>query len=109
MAADAAAAAAGASAPSAAAAEPLPNLFAWKLERVFRYTPLAPQEAPRGVVGIPRVLNLYEDYPFWFTVLTRLGFSVRLSPRSSRAVYEAGIETIPSESVCYPAKLCTAT
>jgi predicted CoA-substrate-specific enzyme activase len=84
---------------------PLPNLFAWKLERVFRYTPLAPQEAPRGVVGIPRVLNLYEDYPFWFTVLTRLGFSVRLSPRSSRSVYEAGIETIPSESVCYPAKL----
>ena len=93
-------------APAAApAAEPLPNLFAWKLERVFRYTPLAPREAPRGVVGIPRVLNLYEDYPFWFTVLTRLGFSVRLSPRSSRAVYEAGIETIPSESVCYPAKL----
>ena len=66
---------------------------------------LAPREAPRGVVGIPRVLNIYEDYPFWFTVFTRLGFSVRLSPRSSRAVYEAGIETIPSESVCYPGKL----
>ncbi len=83
----------------------LPNLFAWKYDRVFRYTPLAPEAAPRGVVGIPRVLNLYEDYPFWFTFFTHLGFSVRLSPRSSRAVYEAGIETIPSESVCYPGKL----
>ena len=51
------------------------------------------------------MLNLYEDYPFWFTVFTALGFSVRLSPRSSRAVYEAGLETIPSESVCYPGKL----
>jgi predicted nucleotide-binding protein (sugar kinase/HSP70/actin superfamily) len=98
-------AAATARAPARDTALPLPNLFAWKLERVFRYTPRAPRESPRGVVGIPRVLNLYEDYPFWFTVFTRLGFSVRLSPRSSRAVYEAGIETIPSESVCYPAKL----
>ncbi len=87
------------------AAEQLPNLFAWKLDRVFHYTPLDPSSAPRGVVGIPRVLNMYEDYPFWFTVFTRLGFSVRLSPRSSRAVYEAGMETIPSESVCYPGKL----
>ena len=88
-----------------AAASDLPNLYAWKLQRVFDYTPTAPDSAPRGVVGIPRVLNMYEDYPFWFTVFTRLGFSVRLSPRSNRAVYEAGLETIPSESVCYPAKL----
>ena len=88
-----------------ASTEPLPNLFAWKLSRLFRYQPLDGSAAPRGVVGIPRVLNLYEDYPFWFTVFTRLGFSVRLSPRSSRAVYEAGMETIPSESVCYPGKL----
>jgi predicted CoA-substrate-specific enzyme activase len=90
-------------APSAP--DPIPNLFAWKYERVFHYAPLPPPHAPRGIVGIPRVLNLYEDYPFWFTVFTRLGFSVRLSPRSSRGVYEAGIETIPSESVCYPGKL----
>ncbi len=86
-------------------AEPLPNLYAWKLHRVFDYAPTPLDDAPRGVVGIPRVLNLYEDYPFWFTVLTRLGFSVRLSPRSTRAVYEAGLDSIPSESVCYPGKL----
>ena len=85
--------------------EPLPNLFAWKLQRVFDYEPIAPDRAPRGIVGIPRVLNTYDDYPFWFTVFTELGFSVRLSPRSNRAVYEAGLETIPSESVCYPGKL----
>ncbi|MGO9309840.1 MAG: acyl-CoA dehydratase activase-related protein [Spirochaetia bacterium] len=93
--------------PNAAAhvADELPNLFSWKLRRVFDYTPIAAESAPRGVVGIPRVLNMYEDYPFWFTVFTKLGFSVRLSPRSSRAVYEAGLETIPSESVCYPGKL----
>jgi predicted CoA-substrate-specific enzyme activase len=83
----------------------LPNLFAWKYERVFAYTALAPSAAPRGIVGIPRVLNMYEDYPLWHTIFTALGFSVRLSPRSSRSVYEAGIESIPSESVCYPGKL----
>jgi predicted nucleotide-binding protein (sugar kinase/HSP70/actin superfamily) len=48
---------------------------------------------------------MYEDYPFWFTVFTSLGFSVRLSARSNRSVYEAGLESIPSESVCYPGKL----
>ncbi len=92
-------------AAAAASAAPLPNLYAWKYERLFHYAPLDPAAAPRGVVGIPRVLNLYEDYPFWFTALTALGFSVHLSPRSNRAVFEAGIETIPSESVCYPGKL----
>ena len=86
-------------------AEPLPNLFSWKLKRVFDYQPVPADRAPRGVVGLPRVLNLYEDYPLWFTVFTRLGFSVRLSPRSTRSVYEAGLDSIPSESVCYPAKL----
>ncbi len=97
--------AARAAAAPASSAEPVPNLFAWKHERLFRYQPLDPREAPRGVVGIPRVLNIYEDYPFWFTFFTRLGFSVRLSARSSRTVYESGMETIPSESVCYPGKL----
>ncbi|HTO22351.1 MAG TPA: acyl-CoA dehydratase activase-related protein, partial [Spirochaetia bacterium] len=85
--------------------ESFPNLPAWKLHRVFDYSPTPLDDAPRGLVGIPRVLNMYEDYPFWFTVLTHLGFSVRLSPRSTRAVYEAGLDSIPSESVCYPAKL----
>ncbi len=95
----------GASLGRPATAESPPNLYAWKLARLFDYAPLDPRTAPRGTVGIPRVLNLYETYPFWFAFFTRLGFSVKLSPRSSKAVYEAGLETIPSESVCYPAKL----
>ena len=63
------------------------------------------EKAKRGVIGIPRVLNMYENYPFWFTVLTSLGFSVKISNPSSKKLYESGIETIPSESACYPAKL----
>ena len=83
----------------------VPNLFDYKYHRLFDYVPLSEQEAKRGVIGIPRVLNMYEDYPFWFTFFTELGFSVKLSPRSSKKVYEEGMESIPSESVCYPAKL----
>lgn len=86
--------------------EQIPNLFEYKNERVFRhYKPLKKADAPRGVVGIPRVLNMYENYPFWFTFFTKLGYSVKLSPVSSRKIYELGIESIPSESECYPAKL----
>ncbi|MCH5165558.1 MAG: 2-hydroxyacyl-CoA dehydratase [Clostridiales bacterium] len=86
--------------------EKLPNLFDEKYKRLFAYyRPLPEDKAPRGVVGIPRVLNLYENYPFWFTLFTELGYSVKLSPRSSREVYSRGIETMPSESVCYPAKI----
>lgn len=84
---------------------PVPNLFDWKYRRLFNYKPLAAEKAPRGDVGIPRVLNMYENYPFWFTFFTKLGFRVRLSPRSSRHIYELGLETIPSESVCYPGKI----
>ncbi len=83
-----------------------PNLFEYKYKRLFAYyKPLELKDAKRGVVGIPRVLNLYENYPFWFTFFTRLGYRVELSPRSSRAIYNLGIDTMPSESVCYPAKL----
>ncbi len=86
--------------------EKLPNLFDEKYKRLFAYyRPLPEDKAPRGVVGIPRVLNLYENYPFWFTFFTELGYSVKLSPRSTRDVYSLGIETMPSESVCYPAKI----
>ncbi|MBQ7463554.1 MAG: 2-hydroxyglutaryl-CoA dehydratase, partial [Lachnospiraceae bacterium] len=83
----------------------VPNLFDYKLKRVFGYTPLSADEAPFGRIGIPRVLNMYENYPFWFTLFTRLGFTVVLSPPSTHAIYELGIESIPSESECYPAKL----
>ena len=83
----------------------LPNLFAYKLERYFNYEPLKAEDAKRGTIGIPRVLNMYENYPFWFTFFNTLGFSVVLSPASTRKIYELGIESIPSESECYPAKL----
>ena len=83
----------------------VPNLFAYKNERYFGYTPLDPSEAKRGTVGIPRVLNMYENYPFWFTFFTKLGYHVLLSPASTHKIYELGIESIPSESECYPAKL----
>ena len=82
-----------------------PNLFAYKLKRIFDYTPLERELAPRGSVGIPRVLNMYENYPFWFTFFTKLGYQVVLSPLSNRKIYEMGIDSIPSESECYPAKL----
>ena len=81
------------------------DLFAYKRERLFRYPPLAAEAAPRGELGIPRVLNMYENYPFWATFFKALGFRVILSPLSDRRLYERGMESIPSESECYPAKL----
>ena len=83
----------------------VPNLFEYKLQRLFSYPSLDPTQAPRGTIGIPRVLNMYENYPFWHTFFTRLGYRVVLSPSSNRKIYELGIESIPSESECYPAKL----
>ena len=83
----------------------LPNLIKYKQERLFNYKPLDEKDAPRGTIGIPRVLNMYEDYPFWFTFFTSLGFRVIISEKSNRKTYEKGMESMPSESVCYPAKL----
>ena len=83
----------------------LPNLVQYKYNRIFDYKPLDEKDAKRGTIGIPRVLNMYEDYPFWFTFLTNLGFRVIISEKSTRATYEKGMESMPSESVCYPAKL----
>ena len=84
----------------------LPNMYKYKNERLFNYyEPLKEEDAKRGTIGIPRVLNMYEDYPFWFTFLTSLGFRVIVSEKSTRKTYEKGMESMPSESVCYPAKL----
>ncbi|WP_415971777.1 acyl-CoA dehydratase activase-related protein, partial [Anaerotignum lactatifermentans] len=84
---------------------PAPNLYEYKRHRLFDYEPLTAEAATRGTVGIPRVLNMWEDYPFWFTFFTKLGYRVVLSPYSTKAIFEKGMESIPSESVCYPAKL----
>ena len=83
----------------------VPNMYKYKFQRLFGYKPLKKEEAKRGTIGVPRVLNMYENYPFWFTLLTELGFRVELSKVSSKKIFDLGIETIPSESVCYPAKL----
>ncbi len=85
--------------------EKLPNLYDYKYHLLFDRESLPEQSAKRGVIGLLRVLGMYENYPFWHRLFTELGFSVKLSPKSSREIYDRGIETMPSESVCYPAKL----
>ena len=83
----------------------VPNLFDYKYHRIFDYEALPLDQARRGIIGIPRVLNFYENYPFWAVFFKELGFRVILSPQSTRQIYELGIESIPSESECYPAKI----
>ncbi|WP_458406695.1 acyl-CoA dehydratase activase-related protein [Anaerotignum sp.] len=86
--------------------DPAPNLYEYKRYRLFDYyEPLTAEQATRGTIGIPRGLNMWEDYPFWHTFFTKLGYRVVLSPNSSKMIFEMGMESIPSESVCYPAKL----
>ncbi len=87
------------------ALEPMPNLYDYKLQRLLSYEPLSENEAHRGTIGIPMVLNMYENFPFWATFFAQLGFRVVISPRSSRAIYDLGSATIPSDTACFPAKL----
>lgn len=81
------------------------NLVDYKYRKLFRYRSLKEKDAPHGVMGLPRVLNMYENYPLWHTFFTQLGFRVVLSPRSNKELYEKGMETIPSDTACYPAKI----
>ncbi|WP_429191232.1 acyl-CoA dehydratase activase-related protein [Fusobacterium sp. PH5-44] len=85
--------------------ENVPNMFEYKYNRLFNYKPLAMSQATRGEIGIPRVLNMFDSYPFWFTLLTSLGFRVILSGESTKVLYEKGMNTIASDSICYPAKI----
>lgn len=78
------------------------NLYDYKLKLLRRYKPMS---GSRGSIGIPMCLNMYELYPFWFTFFSKLGFSVHTSPESSRGLYLAGQATIPSDTVCFPAKM----
>lgn len=91
--------------PSHTGAERGANLVEYKRQRIFGIEPLSEQEARRGIIGIPRVLNMYENYPYWAVFFRELGFRVVLSPFSKRSIYELGMDSIPSESECYPAKL----
>ncbi len=83
------------------AAEKL-DLFEYNRSLLDAY---APQEGERGIIGIPMSLNMWELYPFWHTLFTRLGFKVLRSPASDRSLYLSGQHTIPSDTVCFPAKL----
>ncbi|MCT4507191.1 MAG: 2-hydroxyacyl-CoA dehydratase [Tepidibacter sp.] len=81
------------------------DMYEYKYNKIFDYTPIEKEKAKRGTIGIPRVLNIYENYPFWFTFFNELGFRVEISPHSSSKIYELGMDSIPSESTCYPAKM----
>ena len=82
----------------------IPNMFYYKYRRLFEYQSRS-EEDSIGTVGIPRVLNMYENYPFWFTFFDTLGYRVVLSPTSNKKMYESGMESISSDTACYPAKL----
>ncbi|WP_410106910.1 acyl-CoA dehydratase activase-related protein, partial [Sutterella wadsworthensis] len=77
----------------------------WKLERLFAGEPLPLEAAAMGIVGIPRALNTYEHYPYWFKLFSCLGFRVELSRPSDHALASSASETVPSQSLCFPAKL----
>lgn len=85
--------------------EEIPNAYAYKYKRIFDYKSLEIENAPRGIIGIPRVLNIYEDFPFWHTFFTKLGYRVEISSKSNAEIFYKGMATIPSDSLCYPAKL----
>ncbi len=78
------------------------NIFAYKLELLSSYKP---QDGKRGTIGLPMGLNMYELLPFWWRFFTELGFKVIHSPYSNRKIYQMGQQTIPSDTVCFPAKL----
>lgn len=82
--------------------EPMYNLYDYKKELLDSYRPVT---GHRGNIGIPMGLNMFELYPFWYTFFTKLGFGVTKSPQSTRKIYYKGQHTIPSDTVCYPAKL----
>lgn len=78
------------------------NLYDYKRELLASYSPCT---GKRGTIGIPMGLNMFELYPFWYAFFTKLGFGVIHSPDSDRELYFRGQHTIPSDTVCYPAKL----
>ena len=82
-----------------------PNLMRYKYERLLTMRGKGDGTGARGTIGLPLGMNMYENLPFWFALLTKLNFEVVLSPESTRELYQKGQRTIPSDTVCYPAKL----
>ena len=83
----------------------LPDLYNYKYKKLRSLEGKGSGDGSRGRIGIPFGLNMYENLPFWFELFTALNFEVVLSPESSRKLYIKGQRTIPSDTVCYPAKL----
>ncbi len=87
------------------------DIYDYKIELLDEYAPVTAQQhaeagrPQRGKIGMPMVLNFFETFPFWHTFFTKLGFEVHKSPHSTRKMYFSGQGTIPSDTVCYPAKL----
>ena len=78
------------------------NMYAQKLKMLEEYKPV---EGLRGKLGMPMALNMFEMYPFWYRFFTELKFEVFHSPFSTRKIYQRGQQTIPSDTICFPAKL----
>ena len=90
----------------AAAVDSVPNLFDVREKLLFRDWPCTPNPAPQNtVIGMPRVLSMWEYAPFWTTLFRSLGFTVKLSRPSTRAMFERGLSAVSSDTVCFPAKL----
>ena len=83
----------------------LPNLYRWKLKKLQSYAEPTGRPTTLGTIGLPFGLNFYELLPFWATLFKKLGFEVVLSDVSTREMYQKGQHSIPSDTVCYPAKL----
>ncbi len=83
--------------------ESIPNMYQYKYKKLREYESL--DEGKRGTIGLPMVLNMYENIPLWATFFKELGFKVVLSDESNKKMYLRGQHTIPSDTVCYPAKL----
>ncbi|MBQ4533755.1 MAG: 2-hydroxyacyl-CoA dehydratase [Ruminococcus sp.] len=83
----------------------VPNLYEYKYDSILNTVKTHQPRKYRGTVGLPLTLGFYEQLPFWHTLFTTLGFRTVVSDESSRAMYYLGQHTIPSDTVCYPAKL----
>jgi len=84
--------------------ENLPNLYLYKYDKVLSYQSDENKDY-KGTIGIPLVLNMYENIPFWYTFFNSLGYKITYSDRSTKEIYELGQDSMPSDTVCYPAKI----
>lgn len=83
----------------------LPNMYQWKYDRLWQYETAPTMKDKKGTIGIPFVLNMFENIPFWSVFFEELGYGIKLSARSNKKVYEKGQQSIPSDTACYPAKI----